>query len=158
LFSVCYASIAFYGNAIAPTISAYIGETEQITCKIEKLARSPNFAFSNDLNPTPEEIKLALADISIKYGLDYEQIKNIAVCESGLNNTQIGDSGKARGIFQFWKSTFDKHCQGNYLSASDQIKCFAQMFVSKHEKEWTCFKKLYQKVQRVQYDNCLFEI
>jgi len=33
-------------------------------------------------------------------------IRGLIQCESGGNEQAIGDSGRARGILQFWKSTF----------------------------------------------------
>lgn len=67
-------------------------------------------------------------------------------CESRYDNDVIGDSGKARGIAQFWKSTFNmfKEKSGmkelRYESEDDQIKLMAWAFSNGYAKHWTCYR------------------
>lgn len=145
--------------AKAPTISVYRGEGMQTICKIETIARSPINALSDDLNPTSDEIKLALTSISVKYGLDYQQLYVVNECESNFNNKAKGDFGKANGVAQFWYSTFAKNCAGlDYKSARDQLECQGKMWLMRQQNEWTCFKKFFKELKKFNYDNCILEI
>jgi len=88
-------------------------------------------------------IKGAISYVAINNGLDPEILLSVAQCESGFKVDAVGDSGKAYGLFQFHKPTFDGFCRGDYYSAKDQIVCAGEMFANHQESHWTCYKKLY---------------
>lgn len=61
------------------------------------------------------------------YGADVSLVRKVIECESGFDNSNIGDSGLSRGIFQFQRSTFNRmeKLLGedlNYESQYDQLK------------------------------------
>ena len=142
------ATLAVSGIAKAPTIWASEGNTLSISkvpfvttalykeyqdCKTVEKSTSISIA----------EIKERIADLSQKYGLDYDQFYTVVKCESHLK-AQYGDNGKAFGLAQFHKATFDGFCKGkNYYNSFDQLDCMAQMFSQGFAYHWTCFNKLY---------------
>ena len=40
-----------------------------------------------------------------------DKFLKLAVCESGLNNNAIGDKGKAKGLYQFHKKTWNSYSE-----------------------------------------------
>jgi hypothetical protein len=94
-------------------------------------------------NPSPEAIKEAITYISKKYLLDESQLLQVIKCESSFNHNQYGDSGKAFGLAQFHKPTFNQYCKGNYYSAKDQLICLAEMWQNGKQKHWSCWKKYF---------------
>ena len=83
-----------------------------------------------------------------KYDVSYEEIYKTIKCESNFNPEAVGDSGRARGVAQFWRITFDAYNQEyfngklEYLSTEDQINLMAKMFSEGEQKHWVCFKKV----------------
>jgi len=83
-----------------------------------------------------------------QYSVSYEEIYKTIECESNFNFLAVGDFGKARGIAQFWESTFDayneKYFNGEleYDLPEDQIRLMAKMFSEGEEYHWTCWKRL----------------
>jgi hypothetical protein len=116
-----YATFAIIGTATAPTISVDIGEAKKIPEILQNTSLQSNL--------TKEEIKSALALISEKYGLDFSQLYNVIECESGFDNSKIGDDGRSRGVAQFLQTTWNENCNGSYFSAYDQLECLAKMWV-----------------------------
>lgn len=52
--------------------------------------------------------------------IKYEKlISCLSFCESSNNSEIIGDNGKAKGILQFWQSTFEHYCVNKYQFAND---------------------------------------
>jgi hypothetical protein len=136
MLSGMYATLAIHGIAKAPIITADIGKTEQTQETTETMSLLKN--------PTKEEIKLALASISNKYGLNYTELYNVIECESGFDNTKIGDDGRSRGVAQFLQTTWQENCKGDYYSAYDQLICMAEMWNKKMQARWTCWRNLYK--------------
>lgn len=91
------------------------------------------------------EIKEFLADLSQRYGLDYNQLYSVVRCESSFK-PQYRDNGRAFGLAQFHLPTFNHYCEGNYYNSFDQLECMAKMFKAGHAWNWTCFNKFYSQV------------
>ncbi|MCX6309999.1 MAG: hypothetical protein NTY32_14675, partial [Bacteroidia bacterium] len=106
------ATSALNSIANAQTIKASEGNTKSTIFPVK---------HDNYLPPTPstEQIKQRIADVSQEYGLDYDQLYSVIKCESEFKIT-YGDSGKAFGVAQFHKPTFDQYCKGNYCDTYDQ--------------------------------------
>lgn len=86
---------------------------------------------------------------TIQYGVDSNIFKKVMYCESKNNPNPPGynDGGKAYGVMQFHKQTFDTYSKKlgeelDYYSAQDQIKLAAYMFSINQQKHWTCYTKI----------------
>ena len=89
--------------------------------------------------------ELIIWEASEKYGVRYDLIKNVINCECGLNKPHEkcwGDNSKAFGRCQFWRSTFNAYCEGDYYNETDQVNCMAKMFSEGEAHNWTCYTKL----------------
>lgn len=87
----------------------------------------------------PELVKRAINAYTSQYGIDYDKALQVVMCESGMNNTVIGDNGKAAGIFQFHYPTFERFCNGNYYDMQDQAQCYAKMVSIGLHRHWSCW-------------------
>ena len=80
---------------------------------------------------------------SQKFGLDYEKLYTLIQKESGWKETAVGDSGKAYGIAQFWRSTFYGYAKKygmdelQYENPSDQILLMVRMIADGQAFNWT---------------------
>lgn len=85
---------------------------------------------------------------SIAYGVDPVLMVEVARCESQFLNSAIGDHGMARGIYQFWRGTFDRFKQDagaprlSYTQEDDQIELAVYAVANGLGKHWTCYTKL----------------
>ena len=81
-----------------------------------------------------------------RWNLDYEKIHKLITCESSWNPQAKGDKGKAYGLLQFWKSTFDAYSQKygytnlEYTSSTHQILLAMRMISEGERANWTCAK------------------
>lgn len=73
-----------------------------------------------------------------KYGIDEMRFIKLIQCESGFNEKAIGDKGKAFGLLQFHRPTFDLYCKGEYTNPKDQIRCGAEMISQNLAYHWVC--------------------
>ena len=75
-------------------------------------------------------------------------VESIILCESGGNNNAVGDNGRARGVGQFWRSTFDfMKAEANnpfldYYSEQDQRWLLKWALNNGYASHWTCATKL----------------
>ena len=95
-----------------------------------------------------ERIKIWITSIAQEYGIDSDDMLALAMCESKLNPNAKGDHRSetdtfmARGLYQFWKSTFIAQSQkynfkGEYLNWQDQTVLAAKMLKEKNGwKHW----------------------
>ena len=93
-----------------------------------------------------EAIKAEVGDIvriAAKFGLDYEKLSATIKCESGFRHQGVfGDNGKAYGIAQFHRPTFDRYCEGDYYNMNDQLECMGEMWSQGLMKHWSCYSKV----------------
>ena len=109
----------------------------------EAMQLSLNPLSSLSATSTVIEIKLAIDYVSEKYGLDKAALYTTIQCESGFDNSKIGDHGLAVGIAQFHPDTFKRFCTGDYHSAKDQLNCMGQMWQKKLQHHWTCWSRYF---------------
>lgn len=89
---------------------------------------------------------------SLAYGVDPIMAIEVLKCESGLRHDGVyGDKGKAYGIAQFWKGTFDafKKEAGvpslSYYSENDQIELALWGIRNGKAPHWSCWRKVIHK-------------
>jgi soluble lytic murein transglycosylase-like protein len=88
------------------------------------------------------------------YGVDNELALNIAKCESELRHDAKGDGGKAYGVFQFHKPTFEEFARAygdetlDYKNPKDNIKLAMWAISEGRGNNWTCYAKV-QKSQKI---------
>jgi Transglycosylase SLT domain len=72
----------------------------------------------------------------------------VAYCESGFNPNAVGDQGRARGIFQFWRATFlgtDVGATYGWDAAFDaeiNVRAAAELVARGGWGPWTCARKV----------------
>lgn len=83
-----------------------------------------------------------------KYDAPTQQLLTVAKCESTFSQEAVGDNGKANGIFQYHKPTWDRYSklmgeELDYYSAHDQAKLTAFVFKNypNEKRAWTCATK-----------------
>lgn len=82
-----------------------------------------------------------------QYQIDASVFKKVMWCESSNRPDAIGDNGKAVGVMQFHKETFDEQSkllgeELDYNSTKDQIKLASWMFSKNKQSHWTCYNKV----------------
>ncbi len=95
--------------------------------------------------------KQCVINLIEKYSKEYnyptQLAKDIAYCESEYKPTALGDSGKAYGIYQFHKNTFNLFSKEkgevlDYYNTEDNIKLAIWALANDKENHWTCYKKV----------------
>ena len=88
----------------------------------------------------------------IGIGFEVEPIiRDIIECESGWNETAVGDNGKAYGWLQFWEGTFNQFKEMydmewlEYRDPIDQVTLATKMVNDGYGSHWTCYNKLTKK-------------
>ena len=106
-----------------------------------KLPFMPEVSSYGQLTAFSATLEVGLA--ADKYGIDEMRFIKLIQCESGFNEKAIGDKGKAFGLLQFHRPTFDLYCQGEYTNSKDQIRCAAKMISQNLGSiHWTCWNKI----------------
>jgi hypothetical protein len=72
------------------------------------LALAPQYNPLDVLTDTSSkyEIIRAINHVSLKYGVNANDMIRVAQCESGIRHDVFGDNGKAYGIYQFLGNNF----------------------------------------------------
>lgn len=77
-------------------------------------------------------------------------VRQIIDCESGGDETQVGDGGLAKGIVQYHEETFYRHCRKarftncDWLNSKQQVRGLRYCLTEGNcGKEWSCYKKLF---------------
>jgi len=84
------------------------------------------------------ELLIEIETVAKKNRISEQRFTNLIRCESTFNKTAIGDSGRAYGLLQFHKPTFEQYCQGDYYNHNDQLNCGAEMIGRGLAWNWTC--------------------
>ena len=87
------------------------------------------------------QIKQAISEVAIKYGLNEAGFARLILCESSFNHNQYGDHGLAYGLLQFHEATFERYCDGDYHNIKDQLVCGAKMIKNGEGSNWSCIYK-----------------
>ncbi|MBI3633404.1 MAG: transglycosylase SLT domain-containing protein [Candidatus Vogelbacteria bacterium] len=82
-----------------------------------------------------------------QYGVRVDLAISIADCESDFKVNARGDSGKAYGIYQFHKPTFDMFSKKlgeklDYFSTEDNIKLAMWAMANDKGFHWSCYRKI----------------
>lgn len=94
-----------------------------------------------------ENMEIQRKALMLEYG-HLQDIYSILQCESDMNHGAVGDGGRARGIAQFHRGTFDflkskarmEHFE--YTSREDQIRLLDWSVENGYANWWTCYTKL----------------
>ncbi|QGH73346.1 MAG: transglycosylase-like protein [Siphoviridae sp. cttb18] len=122
-------------------MSAGGSKPNNLTEEVAKYELSDLFLTSLIELPNFGDAKSVLSYYSVVYELNREKLYSTINCESTFRHEGLfGDSGKAYGIAQFHKPTFDLFCDGEYTDQNDQLFCFAKMVKEGLGSHWTCYK------------------
>ena len=84
-----------------------------------------------------------------EHGVSAKKILKPIKCESGFRHEGLyGDGGRAYGIAQFHRPTFESFKKkanmptANYFNKYDQIDLMAWAFKVGYANHWTCFRKI----------------
>lgn len=98
-----------------------------------------------------KDTKACVTELIFKYADQYEIDRDLALsvaqCESELKTTAIGDGGRARGVYQFHRPTFDLLSRKmgeklDYKNTEDNIKLAMWAFSTDRGFHWSCYKKI----------------
>lgn len=117
----------------------------------------PTILEADDIDspPTGKVFYMLLANsVSAQYGIPAAVVKNVLKHESDYDPNAVGDHGKAHGIPQYHKGTFDQYeadyfrATGehlNYASSEDEIKLMVWQwkYYPATKGLWSTFKTLY---------------
>ena len=82
-----------------------------------------------------------------QYDFDQKLALDIATCESELKTNAVGDHGKAYGIYQFHKPTFDEFSKKlgekmDYHDTEDNIKLAIWALSKDKGQHWSCYRHI----------------
>ncbi len=90
-----------------------------------------------------------IRDYAAVYGVDPDYAVAVAKCESELKTTAVGDGGRAHGVFQFHKPTFEMFAKKmgqtgmlEYRDTEDNINVAMWAFAHDKEDHWSCADKV----------------
>lgn len=94
--------------------------------------------------PCVVELIYKYADI---YKVDRDLALDVAKCESELRPTAVGDGGRARGVYQFHKPTFEMLSKRmgeklDYRDTEDSVKLAMWAFATDRGFHWSCYRKI----------------
>lgn len=98
--------------------------------------------------PAPElAIGQKIIQTAIAYGIDPVMSVEVAKCESGFRTDVFGDAGKAYGVFQFHRPTFDRFAREagvklDYKNPDHQVELYVWAIREGYASHWTCHRKL----------------
>ena len=77
-------------------------------------------------------------------------IEELVECESGGNPEALGDDGRAHGVLQFHRPTFERYCVDRYGYVNDiwneeiQRECAKEMIEENFNNvaNWTCYESI----------------
>lgn len=92
-------------------------------------------------------VKETIAYYAELHNTSYTEISKVAYCESSHNPKAKGDGGRAFGVMQYHRPTFERFSrlkgeQLDYYSYTDQIKLTAWIWANypQYKSHWTCAK------------------
>lgn len=118
----------------------YISYKRATAIRLENEARTALQAYVDSLT-VPELITYLAPE-------NAAELRGVAWCESTHRPYAVGDGGRAVGIMQFHRPTFDMYSKQmgeelNYESSYDQIKVADYMWNKGLQRHWTCWGKVY---------------
>ncbi len=144
--------LAGSGNIYTTTSPQIVSGKENdhpIVYQIVKIDNTP--VVKSECSEETKNDKACVQELIYKYAdqyeIDRELALNVALCESELKTTAIGDGGKARGVYQFHKPTFDLLSKKmgekmDYKNTEDNIKLAMWAFSTDRGFHWSCYRKI----------------
>lgn len=95
---------------------------------------------------------LVLEAFAYRYGIDANEFRKVAECESHLNEkawNKLDPNTGSKGVFQFQDATFAHYSKEVGIVNPDvfnpwhNIETAAYMFSKGEQKQWTCYRKLF---------------
>lgn len=95
--------------------------------------------------------KKCIVELIEKYSAEYNYSKKtakaVAYCESEYKANAVGDHGKAYGVYQFHRATFEMFSKQmgeklDYYNPEDNIKLAIWALANDKENHWSCYKKI----------------
>ena len=104
------------------------------------------FVFSVTDGVNPNDPKILVGIYATKYGVSYNELYKVILCESNFNNLARGLAGEI-GIAQFMPNTWNRFNQIretelNIYNVEDQLDMVSWAFQHKLKSNWTCYRKL----------------
>lgn len=101
--------------------------------------------YESTMKPVELSPDVYLQKYARVYGSNLDELRKVMHCESSGKQRAVGDGGRAIGIFQFHKQTWDMFSKklGETLdinSYHDQTKLAAWAFSRGLQSHWTCYK------------------
>ncbi|MEK7192553.1 MAG: transglycosylase SLT domain-containing protein [Patescibacteria group bacterium] len=133
---------AVVGLTLAAQVMTYSGAIALATDNLD-LGEAPS--------PVICESKACVKDLiemyAKRYGTNVKLATDIARCESEFRTDVYGDSGKAYGVFQFHKPTFDEFAKKfgdelDYKNTEDNIKLAVWALAHGKANHWSCYAKV----------------
>ena len=90
-----------------------------------------------------KQIKSAIREVSIKYGVEYEELIRVINCESGFKNSARGKAGEI-GLSQFMPATWElwnkqRKADLDIYNIQHQLDMMAWAFSLGYQRHWTCY-------------------
>lgn len=113
----------------------------------------PQRTVSAELEITPpitkEYVQQQIDHFSELNGVDPKLITRMVECESHGSSKALGDGGRAFGILQYHKATFERHAKElgenlDYYSVYDQIKLGTWAIANGKATEWSSYVAIQQ--------------
>ncbi len=94
------------------------------------------------------------------YNVDGSLVSAMVKCESKGDIDAVGDSGRAFGILQYHKASFERHSklfgeELDYYSSYDQIKLTSWALSKGYGREWTSYRAIKNGGKYSFYSNLL---
>jgi len=126
--------------ALAPKNSDYVPEMTQ---GIEE----QNTSLTEPLRASESGLKQYLYSVSVKYGLDYNQLEKTIQGESTFNPTAIGPGGFSVGICQFTLDTWLGNCSeaDERTDPYKSMDCMGKLFSKGQQYRWDIWSQIYGK-------------
>lgn len=114
------------------------------------LTTEPIPIYKDEVTPEIREIEIVKNKIDLyanKYELDKTIAHKVALCESSYIKDIVGDSGKAYGVYQFHKPTFEMFSKEfgrelDYKNTDHNIELAIWAIKNGYGNHWTCFRWL----------------
>ncbi|HBM45676.1 MAG: hypothetical protein UT05_C0004G0018 [Parcubacteria group bacterium GW2011_GWF2_38_76] len=146
---------ALFTNTVVGTMFLISSTTVPVTTDMLKIiesdAISPVDMVVVECDAKEKECVLSLIKkYSKEFNYSEKMARAIAYCESNYVPNARGDNGKAYGVYQFHKPTFEmfsrlKGEKLDYYNPEDNIKLAIWALANDKENHWSCYKKITAK-------------
>lgn len=139
-------------NTVIGTIFLVSSGTAPITTDMFRIAAAePASPIVIECDTKEKECVISLIEkYSKEFDYPVKTAKAVAYCESNYVENAHGDSGKAYGVYQFHKATFEMFAKQkgeklDYYDTEDNIKLAIWALANDKEHHWSCYRKIAAK-------------